>query len=160
VASVTPPSPAMAATVAPSASQTAPRPYAVAFKAEISGLLSTAVETMARPKPKPAPRAGWLVLLDASGQAARVRSLRARLSQLGWSAGGSISRVAPVAPGSVIRFPAWRSRVAQALARTLPGPVRLETCGRACTGIQVLFGADVRRWRIAPDAKKRNGWEG
>jgi hypothetical protein len=133
-------------------SETGPRPYSIAFLDD-PARPAAAPSTTPR-KAGPAPRAGSLVLLDASGRADRVRSIRTRLSQLGWSASGSVARVAPVASRTVIRFPTWRLRVAQALARTLPGPARLQTCGRSCNFIQVLFGADVSRWRFAPGAVK------
>jgi hypothetical protein len=145
-----PPAAAAPRAATPGPSEPAPRPYAIAFLNEPAGRLAGPAAATPR-KPGPAPRAGSLVLLDASGQADRVRSLRTRLSQLGWSAGAaSVPQVAPVTTRTVVRFPAWRFRVAQALARTLPGPTQLQSCGRTCNFIQVLFGADVRGWRLAP----------
>jgi hypothetical protein len=128
-----------------------PWPYAVAFKADLAEPPLKPASFSAPPPRRP----GSLVLLDASGQALRVRSVKTRLTQLGWSAGGPVAQVAPPAPHSIIRYPAWRQRVAQALARTLPGPVSLESCGRACSVIQVVFGADVRRWRLTPNVFNR-----
>jgi hypothetical protein len=146
---VSPTSPA-SPTATPGAAASAPRPYAVAFLNEPGAPPQPPVVAAAARKPAAAPRPGSLVLLDASGQPDRVRNLKTRLTQLGWSAGASVPQVAPAATRTVVRFPEWRSRVAQALARTLPGPTQLQSCGRTCNFIQVLFGADVRHWRFAP----------
>lgn len=118
-----------------------PRPYAVAF--------GDIADNLPAPPRASAPRPGSLVLLDASGQADRVHSLRMRLRHLGWSPGGPVSPLAAASPRTTIRYPDKRARIARALARTLPVPAQLETCGRACNFILVTFGTDVSRPRYA-----------
>jgi len=80
-----------------------------------------------------------------------------RLRQLGWSAGGAVPRVEGASPRTTIRYPERRARIAYALARTLPVPAQLEACGRACNFIQVTFGADVSRSRLAAAGRTSRG---
>lgn len=132
-----------------------PRPYAVAFKDLQPAPQSARSASPAAPSgTRTAKRAPSLMFVDASGHPSRVHGIKAGLSRLGWSAGGPAARTDAVLQRSIVRFPSSRMQLAQALARSLPGPVQLQNCGRTCGGVQVLFGADVSRWRRQATSKR------
>jgi hypothetical protein len=86
-------------------------------------------------------------IVDASGAVSRGEPIRARLASLGWSAPRWALASAKVRDETVIRYPSTRLAVAQALARTLPGTVRLVTCDDGCVGLELIVGSDARAWR-------------
>lgn len=130
-----------------------PPPYAVAFKSQPTPSARSG-SPAAPSRAKPAKRTPSLMFVDASGHPSRVHGIKAGLSRLGWSAEGPVARTDAVLQRSIVRFPSSRMQLAQALARSLPGPVQLQNCGRACGGVQVLFVADVSRWRLQSTSKR------
>jgi len=78
-----------------------------------------------------------------------VESLRTDLVRFGWSAPGWAVKQAPRQTTTVIHYPLARRSIAQALASTLPGQVRLSPCVIRCGGLQLVLGSDSLSWAHA-----------
>ncbi len=106
----------------------------------------------AAPKPvpvkTPAKLAGAPIhLVDASGSPDAARRLGLRLTRLGWSVQTEATlHKRPVEASSRIDYPARAPQIAQALARTLPGAVRVHACAGACPSIRLVVGKDAQAW--------------
>ena len=86
-------------------------------------------------------------LVDASGSPDAARRLGLRLTRLGWSVQTEASlHKRPVEASSRIDYPARAPQIAQALARTLPGAVRVHACAGACPSIRLVVGKDAQAW--------------
>lgn len=102
-------------------------------------------KTMAK---TPAKLAGAPIhLIDASGSPDAARRLSLRLTRLGWSVQTEAATHARlVQASSRIDYPARTPQIAQALARTLPGAVRVHACAGACPAIRLVVGRDAQAW--------------
>lgn len=102
-----------------------------------------------RLKPLPMLAGAPLMVINASGRNGGAEAIRAQLANLGWSA----RKVAPAATSrraeTTITYPAAQTNIARALARTLPGPVRMVSCSANCGSINLAVGADVTKWKLA-----------
>ena len=87
-------------------------------------------------------------LVDASGSPDAARKLGMRLSRLGWSVQAAPSSSARPVAATRIDYPARTPQIAQALARTLPGAVRVQPCAGACPAIRLVVGKDARAWSL------------
>jgi hypothetical protein len=113
-------------------------------------LVAAGVQTKAQAKAQTKALAGLagapIQLVDASGSPDAARKVSLRLARLGWSV-----QTAPASSGrpveaSSIDYPARNPQIAQALARTLPGAVRVHVCAGACPAIRLVVGRDARGW--------------
>ncbi len=107
-------------------------------------------QTVPKPVPVKAPAklAGAPIhLVDASGSPDAARRLGLRLTRLGWSIQTEpASGKRAVEASSRIDYPARNPQIAQALAHTLPGAVRVHACAGACPAIRLVVGKDARAW--------------
>lgn len=87
-----------------------------------------------------------LDIADATGQRDNAEVVRVALIRRGWSVAPVLGRPLPRASQTVIAFPARNAMAARALARTLPGSVRLIECAGTCSGIRLTLGADAAGW--------------
>jgi len=85
-------------------------------------------------------------LVDASGSPDAARKVGMRLTRLGWSVQAAPASSARPVEASRIDYPARAPQIAQALARTLPGAVRVHVCAGACPAIRLVVGKDARAW--------------
>jgi hypothetical protein len=85
-------------------------------------------------------------LVDASGSPDAARKVGMRLTRLGWSVQAAPASSARPIEASRIDYPARAPQIAQALARTLPGAVRVHVCAGACPAIRLVVGKDARAW--------------
>jgi hypothetical protein len=135
------------ASAAPAVAVTPARPVPAAV-VKVKASTSPAVAA-ARPQPaKPATKLAGapIQLVDASGSPDAARRIRLRLTRLGWSV-----QAAPASrPGAVeatrIDYPGRATQIAQALARTLSGPVRVRACAGVCPAIRLVVGRDALVW--------------
>ena len=79
--------------------------------------------------------------------------MRTQLASLGWTAPRAAVADAQPRAQSEIRYPAANRLAAEALARSLPAPVRLVSCGVDCQGLQLIVGTDLAGWK--PKAARR-----
>jgi hypothetical protein len=87
-----------------------------------------------------------ILLVDASGSPDAARRVSQRLTRLGWSVQAApASHVRPM-EASRIDYPARTPQIAQALARTLPGAVKVHLCAGACPAIRLVVGKDALAW--------------
>ena len=99
-----------------------------------------------------------LVLVDASGRRGGGEPVRTELASLGWTTPRSVTGQAPRQDQTTISYLAPYEAAARALARTLPGPVRMQSCTSGCDSIRVTLGADALKWKFAssnPPADRR-----
>lgn len=114
------------------------------------------------PKPVPAKTQAKLAgapiqLVDASGSPETARRLSLRLARLGWSVQAvAASHGRPVEASSRIDYPARSPQIAQALAHTLPGAVKVHACARACPAIRLVVGKDAQAWSSSRKAVSRS----
>jgi tetratricopeptide (TPR) repeat protein len=90
-----------------------------------------------------------LVLINASGRPDVAALASSVLSRRGWSVRKTVAVAAYRLDRTTVRYPAARASAARALARTLPGRVRLASCDDRCQVISISIGADATRWRLA-----------
>jgi tetratricopeptide (TPR) repeat protein len=88
---------------------------------------------------------------DATGQADGARRVETWLARGGWSLGRAPADRLPPADASRVIYPTVYTRVAKALARSLPFPAALESC-EDCRRLQVVVGRDA----IAAPSRARN----
>ena len=80
---------------------------------------------------------------NATGRTEGADQVKRRLTVVGWTVSRGVRLVEPQRVAfSKVSYPAGVARVAKALARTLPYPVRLAACAE-CTQLQVVVGADA-----------------
>jgi hypothetical protein len=84
-------------------------------------------------------------VVDASGLGL-AQPVKVALAQRGWSVPRSAPPTAPPQARTTVIYPAGGAAVAQALARTLHGPVRISVCNDNCTRVTLFVGQDARRW--------------
>jgi tetratricopeptide (TPR) repeat protein len=114
------------------------------------------------PKPVPARTPTRLAgapihLIDASGSPDTARRLSLRLTRLGWSVQTeAVSRSRLVEASSRIDYPTRTPQIAQALARTLPGAVRVHACAGACPAIRLVVGKDAQAWSLSRKVASRS----
>jgi tetratricopeptide (TPR) repeat protein len=126
-------------------------PYPTFTPREASTFAQVRIETPsltpATTKLAPVP-GGTVVLINATGLQNGDHHLRARLVALGWS----VSKTSPVKRHgealTSISYAAGRAAAAKALARSLPGKVRVAACSDACVGIRLTMGADASTWKL------------
>lgn len=94
-----------------------------------------------------------LLVSNASGRAGADAEVRGALAARGWTAKIDVASK-PTATTRIVYPPVFEN-VAQALARTLPGPAQLTACQDGCTGLRLLLGADVSRWKLGGAATTR-----
>jgi hypothetical protein len=87
-----------------------------------------------------------ILLVDASGSPDAVRRIRVRLTRLGWSVQAAPASRQGAVQASRIESPGRANQIAQALARTLSGPVRVHTCAGVCPAIRLVVGRDALAW--------------
>jgi hypothetical protein len=126
--------------------QTMPQPVApkapVVVPAKAPALVAAKAPAKAQPKLAGAP----ILLVDASGSPDAARRVVQRLTRLGWSIKAApVSHGRPLAASS-IDYPARTPLIAKALARTLPGAVRVHVCSGACPAIRLVVGRDALSW--------------
>jgi tetratricopeptide (TPR) repeat protein len=90
-----------------------------------------------------------LVLIDASGRRGGGEAIRTQLASLGWTTPKSVSAQSPRQAQTTISYQASYEAAAKALARTLPGPVQMQSCTLGCDSIRVTLGADALKWKFA-----------
>jgi tetratricopeptide (TPR) repeat protein len=129
--------------------QAAPKPVPV------KTTVKTAAKTVAK---APAKLAGAPIhLIDASGSPDAARRLSLRLTRLGWSVQTeTTTRARFVEASSRIDYPARAPQIAQALARTLPGAVRVHACAGACPAIRLVVGKDAQIWGLPKRVTSRS----
>lgn len=120
-----------------------------------------ALAVASAPRPVPAkaqPRLAGapIQLVDASGSPDAARRLSLRLARLGWSVQAAVAHGRPVEASSRIDYPARSPQIAQALARTLPGAVKVRACPGACPAIRLVVGRDARAWSLPRKAMSRS----
>jgi tetratricopeptide (TPR) repeat protein len=101
-----------------------------------------------------------LVLVNASGRRGGGDAVRTQLASLGWTTPKSLSGQGPRQVQTTISYLASYEAAAKALARTLPGPVQLQSCTAGCDSIRVTLGADALKWKFAASgaaAERRPG---
>ena len=132
--------PAPVAAAKPAASVPAIAPPAAVAAASKPALAKAPAKVQAKLAGAP------ILLVDASGSPDAARRLSLRLARLGWSVQAAPpSRLRPV-EATRIDYPTRAPQVAQALARTLPGAVRVHACDGACPAIRLVVGKDARAW--------------
>jgi tetratricopeptide (TPR) repeat protein len=135
----------------------APVPPRPAARAQVADAGPAHPAPAAKPVPAKAPAkaqvkaqarlAGAPVLLvDASGSPDAARRLGQRLTRLGWSVQAAPAAAVRPVDASHIDYAARTPQIAQALARTLPGAVRVHACAGACPAIRLVVGRDARAW--------------
>ena len=103
-----------------------------------SGAFKVAVQTESK-----------LTFVNASGRSAGAEAVRMALAALGWSVPGSRVPIAPAQRYTSIRYGEADTAIARSLARTLPGRVKLISCGANCNGVRLEVGADTTEWKFA-----------
>lgn len=96
-----------------------------------------------------------ILLVDASGSADGARRLKQRLTRLGWSIDQAQVAQSRSAEVTRIDYPARYPQVANALARTLPGTIRVRSCATGCTAIRLVVGRDSLAWLAAQPGLNR-----
>jgi tetratricopeptide (TPR) repeat protein len=128
----------------------APRPRTVAPQGFAAVVAAPAAQ--ARVAVAPGLTGRPLQIVDASGRAGGAEPTRAALVHLGWSAPRAGVVMAAAQAHSEILFAPENRVAAEALGRTLPGPVELHVCAGDCTGVSLTLGADAQAWRLpSPD---------
>lgn len=115
------------------------RPYASLNRAPKILTLAKA-ETSLLKRATPALVGRPLLLVDAGGGAARVKT---QLASLGWSVRPLIER-GEASRDSRILYPIEHETVALALARTLPFRTALSVCDDNCRGVTLVLGEDAK----------------
>jgi hypothetical protein len=82
-----------------------------------------------------------LIIYNGAGRR-RADQLHAQLSRRGWSL-SIVNWRTPAPRVTTVRYDASAQRLAQALARSLRIPVKLERCQFRCTGVTILVGEQV-----------------
>jgi Flp pilus assembly protein TadD len=96
-------------------------------------------------------------LIDASGSPDAARRLSVRLTRLGWSVQTeTASRARRIEASSRIDYPTRTPQIAQALAHTLPGAVRVHACAGACPAILLVVGKDAQAWSLPKKVASRS----
>jgi hypothetical protein len=93
-----------------------------------------------------------LAVVNASGKKGASEPVRLRLKSLGWTAPLGASREEPTQRYSTIHYAQVNLIAAQALAHTLPFPVRLLACPGECGGLRLVVGSDYLGWKPARQA--------
>ena len=148
---------AASATVKPAAAEVgrvAVAPGQAVTPAAVQTVAAKPVQAAQAAAPKPAPvkmpakLAGSPIhLVDASGSPDAARRLGLRLTRLGWSVQTEATlHKRPIEASSRIDYPARAPQIAHALARTLPGAVRVHACAGACPAIRLVLGKDAQTW--------------
>jgi hypothetical protein len=96
--------------------------------------------------PLPALTGHPLTIVNATGRADSGEGMRLQLASKGWSTPKGSVETKPRTAQSAIQFSAADLRAAEALARTLPGPVRLVACSDGCAGVRLILGVDSTTW--------------
>ena len=88
-----------------------------------------------------------LRIVNAAGRQGVTEPVQHSLSALGWS----VSKLRPTSAAELkfttVTYPLVNLRVAQALARTLPFPARLQPDVCGCHGVQLVLGSDFLSWK-------------
>ena len=90
-----------------------------------------------------------LTFVNASGRSTGAEAVRVALAARGWSVPNSRVPTAPAQQSTSIRYAEADAVIARSLARTLPGSVRLISCGADCDGVRLEVGADTTEWKFA-----------
>ena len=93
-----------------------------------------------------------LAVVDATGQRGVAERVRHELAGRGWSAPASAVSTVLVAASTEIQYTEYQTRVAKALARTLPVAPKMVLCTEACTGIRLIVGRDAAAWGFGKSA--------
>lgn len=154
---------AKAAMVMP-AVQTVARPAAVA-RANVASAAPAKPRTQVAAAPAPvkalasraAPRLMHqpVILVDATGSRKGARLLRARLTRLGWTVQDVKTVRQPALAVSRIDYSARYPIIARALAKSLPGGVRMRSCVKGCSGVRLILGRDSLNWLATPRPRAR-----
>lgn len=99
--------------------------------------------------PLPALTGHPLIIVNATGRGDSGEGMRLQLAEKGWSSPKGSVETSPRMAQSAIRFGPSDLRAAEALARTLPGPVQLVACSDDCGGVRLILGEDSTRWPAA-----------
>jgi tetratricopeptide (TPR) repeat protein len=126
--------------VALAAASPAPAPAAAAPKTPQITLAQSAVQPV---RAAPLLVGGSLLVVNASSQPGAPEQVRAQLASAGWTVRTQL-QIRPVQAGSQIIFAEPHRRVAEALARTLPFQVALQTCTVDCSGLELVVGENAR----------------
>jgi len=154
---------AAGAAVRPAAAEVARAPVAASALAANEPVAARPAPVAASaPKPVPAKAQAKLAgapiqLVDASGSPDAARRLSLRLARLGWSVQTqTATRARSVVALSRIDYSARTPQIAQALARTLPGAVKVHACSGGCPTIRLVVGRDAQAWSLPRKAVSRS----
>jgi len=85
---------------------------------------------------------GRVHIRNATGAAGGADFIRTRLVDHGWHVAPAEADARKADPASRLQFPPRAQRVATGLARTLPFPVKLDSC-TTCTLVELVVGTDA-----------------